>query len=85
MTRKAAIEIDGQRIEVEQGANLLQVARDNQFGIPGLCFHPRLSVTGSCRLCIVKIAGRPGIIPACTVKATEGMIVTAFDEELESL
>ena len=85
MTRKAAIEIDGRRIEVEQGANLLQVARDNQFGIPGLCFHPRLSVTGSCRLCIVKIAGQPGIIPACTVKVTEGMIVTAFDEELESL
>ncbi|MCK4246608.1 (2Fe-2S)-binding protein, partial [Candidatus Bipolaricaulota bacterium] len=85
MTRKAAIEIDGQRIEVEQGANLLQVARDNQFEIPGLCFHPRLSVTGSCRLCIVKIAGQPGIIPACTVKVTEGMIVTAFDEELESL
>jgi formate dehydrogenase alpha subunit len=33
----------------------------------------------------VKIAGQPGIIPACTVKVTEGMIVTAFDEELESL
>jgi predicted molibdopterin-dependent oxidoreductase YjgC len=33
----------------------------------------------------VKIAGQPGIIPACTVKVTDGMIVTAFDEELESL
>lgn len=80
----AEIYIDGQKAQAASGANLLQVARDNGFDIPGLCYHPRISVTGSCRLCVVKIEGRPGLIPACTVQVTDGMKVTAFDEELES-
>ena len=79
------IYIDKQKVEAPLGANLLQVARDNGFDIPGLCYHPKVSVTGSCRLCVVKIAGRPGMVPACTVQATDGLDVTAFDEELESM
>jgi len=84
VANKIAIKIDERRIEAEKGANLLQVARDNGLDIPGLCYHERLSVTGACRLCVVKIDGRPGMIPACTVAVTDGMQVTAFDEELES-
>ena len=85
MTTAATIHIDGHKVEVAEGANLLQVARDNGFDIPGLCYHPRISVTGACRLCVVKIAGRPGVVPSCTVNVTDGMEVTAFDEELESM
>jgi formate dehydrogenase alpha subunit len=85
MARKVAIQIDGRQIEAQEGANLLQVARDNGFDIPGLCYHPRVSVTGACRLCVVKIADRPGVIPACTVPVSEGMRVTAFDDELEEM
>jgi NADH dehydrogenase/NADH:ubiquinone oxidoreductase subunit G len=79
------LKIDGTKVKAEAGANLLQVAQDNGFDIPGLCYHPRISVTGACRLCVVKIAGRPGVIPSCTVNVTDGMEVTAFDEELESM
>ncbi len=85
MTTTATIHIDGHKVEVAEGANLLQVARDNGFDIPGLCYHPRISVTGACRLCVVKIAGRPGVVPSCTVNVTDGMEVIAFDEELESM
>jgi len=85
MVKKVAIQIDGRPIEAEEGANLLQVARDNGFDIPGLCYHPRVSVTGACRLCVVKIADRPGVIPSCTVPVSEGMQVTAFDKELEEM
>jgi formate dehydrogenase alpha subunit len=79
------LKIDGVEVQAKAGANLLQVARDNGFDIPGLCYHPRISVTGACRLCVVKIAGRPGVVPSCTVNVTDGMEVTAFDEELESM
>ncbi len=85
MTTVATIHIDGHKVEVAEGANFLQVARDNGFDIPGLCYHPRTSVTGACRLCVVKIAGRPGVVPSCTVNVTDGMEVIAFDEELESM
>ncbi|MCG8634033.1 MAG: 2Fe-2S iron-sulfur cluster-binding protein, partial [Desulfobacterales bacterium] len=81
---KIAIQIDGKTIHSKPGANLLQVARQNRIEIPGLCFHPRISPTGACRLCTVKIHGQKGLTMACTVSVSAGMKVTAFDEELEA-
>jgi len=85
MSDQVKIKIDGEEVLAPQGANLLQVARDNGFDIPGLCYHPKISVTGACRLCVVKVAGRPGMVPACTVQVADGLEITAFDEELESM
>ena len=84
MTRRVVIEIDGQRIEANEGENLLALARANGFDIPGLCYHERLTPTGGCRLCLVKVEGRPGVTTACTLQATEGLSVVAFDDELEA-
>ncbi len=75
--------IDNKTINAPDGSNLLDVARSNGIDIPGLCYHSRLTPTGACRLCVVKIEGMRGLITSCTVKVTEGMKVTAFDEELE--
>ncbi len=75
--------IDGREIEAPEGSNLLEVARMNGIDIPGLCYHRKLTPTGACRLCLVKIEGMRGMTTSCTVKVTEGMKVTAFDRELE--
>lgn len=77
------INIDGKNIVAREGNNLLKVARENCFDIPGLCYHKKLTPTGACRLCVVKIAGQNGMVMACTVTIKEGMAVTAFDNELE--
>jgi len=84
MTERVALAIDGRRVEAEAGENLLMAARRNGFDIPGLCYHPRLTPTGGCRLCLVKIEGRPGTTTACTLQAKEGLVITAFDDELEA-
>lgn len=83
MSKKIIIVIDKKSIEVDEGVNLLKVARENGYDIPGLCFHPRISPTAACRLCGVKIEGQRGIIMSCTVETKKDMIVTTFDEELE--
>ena len=83
--RTIELTIDGRTVSAPAGANLLQVARDNGFDVPGLCYHPRLTVTGACRLCVVKISGRAGLVPACTACVEPGMKITAFDDELESM
>ncbi len=83
MKKEITISIDGRSIKTVKGENLLQVARLNGIMIPGLCFHPKISPTGACRLCLCKIEGMKGLIASCAVKVTEGMMVTAFDEELE--
>jgi len=77
------ITIDGKQIQAAEGSNLLKVARDNGINIPGLCWHPRMSPTGACRLCGVRIEGQKGIIMSCTVEVQDGMVITAYDEELE--
>ncbi len=85
MVDQVRLKIDGVEIVAETGQYLLQVARDNGFAIPGLCYHPRVSISGACRLCVVKIAGRQGVVPSCTVPVAEGLDVVAFDSELESM
>lgn len=75
--------IDGKEITAAAGSNLLQAARENGFDIPGLCYHPRLSPTGACRLCCVKVENMRGLVMSCTVIVKEGMKITAFDGELE--
>ncbi len=83
MKETITITIDGIAIATVAGTNLLQVARENGIGIPGLCYHHKLSPTGACRLCAVKITGHKGLVMACTVSVSEGLKVTAFDPELE--
>lgn len=77
------ITIDGKIINARSGENLLEVARNNNILIPSLCYHRKLTPTGACRLCITKIKGMSGLVAACTVTVSNGMEVTAFDEELE--
>jgi formate dehydrogenase alpha subunit len=81
--KNITIEIDGKKISTEEGKNLLQVARDNGIDIPGLCYHKKLSPTGACRLCVVKVEGERGLVMSCTLTTKDGMKVTAFDDETE--
>ncbi len=83
MAESVTLFIDGKEIHAEKNANLLKVARDSGFDIPGLCFYEKITPTGDCRLCMVKIEGRPGMVPACLVGVEAGMKVTAFDQQLE--
>ncbi|MFN2364086.1 MAG: 2Fe-2S iron-sulfur cluster-binding protein [Halarsenatibacteraceae bacterium] len=75
--------IDGKNIYAAEGENLLKVAWDNDIDIPGLCYHPRLTFTASCRLCVVKVNDRDDLVPACTLEVEKGMNITAFDPEIE--
>ena len=84
MSERVTFYIDGQEVQANKGDNLLKVARENGFDIPGLCFYEKISKTGDCRLCMVKIEGRPGLVPSCLSPVEAGMKVTAFDAELEA-
>ncbi|MDY0296168.1 MAG: formate dehydrogenase subunit alpha [Acidobacteriota bacterium] len=85
MSEKVTLYIDGKEIQAEKGANLLQVARENGFDIPGLCYYEKVTPSGDCRLCVVKVEGRPGMVPSCMLQVEAGMKITAFDSELEEM
>jgi formate dehydrogenase alpha subunit len=84
MNDSIGIQIDGVSIIAKSGDNLLALAQQHNIEIPSLCYHRKLTPTGACRLCMVKIKGMGDWVAACTVSVADGMKVTAFDEELEA-
>ena len=75
--------INGQAIEAEAGQTVLQVALANGHFIPYFCWHPKLSVAGNCRVCLVEVEGR-GIDIACNMPVTEGMKVFTDSEDVKA-
>jgi len=72
--------IDGKEVSAEEGATVLQVARDNGVKLPTLCHLEGVYDVGACRLCLVEVAGTAKLLPACTTKISEGMnIITDSD------
>ena len=74
--------IDGVNVAGGEGQSILSVAQENGIDIPTMCHLDGLSNTGSCRLCLVEIAGSNKLTPACTTLVTEGMDVTTASEQL---
>ena len=49
------VTIDGRTVEVAAGTNLIEAALTVGVQIPHYCYHPRLSIVGQCRMCLVKV------------------------------
>jgi len=69
--------IDNRRVEVREGATILDAAKAAGIHIPTLCYHEALAPYGACRLCLVEIiaGGRPGLAASCAHPAQEGLVV----------
>jgi NADH-quinone oxidoreductase subunit G len=76
------ITIDGRAIVAQAGHVLLQVALDHGIEIPHYCYHPKLSIDGSCRMCQVKIERVPKLAIACNTWITDGMVVDTRSAEV---
>src|SRR5687767_16037830 len=82
-TEKIKVTINEQEFEVEKGARLIDVCRDNGFGIPAFCYYKDLALQASCRMCLVRIEKMPKLQTSCTITCTDGMIVTTQSDEIE--
>ncbi len=67
--------IDGQTVKAAKGTTVLEAARTIGIRIPHYCYHPGLSVVGSCRMCLVEIEKIPKLQPSCSTAVAEGMVV----------
>ena len=82
---KSKLTIDGNPVEVNEDATILEAAREAGIYIPTLCYHPLLSGDGSCGLCLVEIEGREDFPLSCVTPATEGMVVHTDTPRVRSL
>ena len=76
------INIDGKTIEFKQGQTIIEAARDHGIEIPHFCWHPKLSVSGNCRICLVEVEKMPKLVIACSTLASEGMVVHTNSEKV---
>jgi len=57
------VNIDGKEIAVPKGTNVIEAARLVGVDVPHYCYHPKLTVVGNCRMCLVEM-GTPAFDPA---------------------
>ena len=69
------ITIDGQQFEVDSKKTIIEAARENGKEIPHFCWHPKLSVAGNCRMCLVEVEKLPKLVIACATQVADGMVV----------
>ncbi|HMS10577.1 MAG TPA: 2Fe-2S iron-sulfur cluster-binding protein, partial [Pyrinomonadaceae bacterium] len=80
---KIKVVINGAEIETEKGAVLIDVCRENGENIPSFCYYKDLEPQASCRMCLVRIDKMPKLQTSCTIKCTDGMVVTTASPEIE--
>lgn len=80
--KQITLTIDGQQISVPEGTTVMDAAEKIGVHIPRLCYHPRLSLEGSCRVCIVKIKGIDSFVTSCCTVVQEGMDVQTNSPEI---
>src|SRR5512143_3427753 len=77
--------IDDRQIIARPGQTVLQAALANGIEIPNLCYDPRLTPTGSCRLCLVEIEGQRGCQSSCATAARDGLVVRTSTDEIRDI
>lgn len=77
--------IDGRQVTVPGGINLVEAARHAGKEVPHYCYHPRLSIAGNCRICLVEVEGMPVPQIGCNTLVREGMVVHTESERVVRL
>ena len=79
------IELDGKKVEVQEGCMVMHAAEKAGTYIPHFCYHKKLSIAANCRMCLVDVEKAPKPMPACATPVTQGMIVrTKSDKAIKA-
>jgi NADH-quinone oxidoreductase subunit G len=82
------VTINDRTVEVEAGTNVIEAGLKAGVLIPHYCYHPRLTVVGQCRMCLVEISDNgkkmPKLQTACSSYVTkDGWVVRTDTPEVE--
>ena len=77
--------IDGKEITGRPDQTIFEVAKENGIYIPTLCYHARLSLLKSCRICLVDVEGAEMPLASCATPVVEGMVVQTRTERVERM
>ena len=67
--------IDGQTVQIHEGATILEAAQQAGIRIPHLCYLKEINEIAACRVCCVEVEGERAMVTACNSGVKEGMVV----------
>ena len=82
--RLVEIELNGRKLLVSEDNTILEVAEQQGIRIPTLCHDPRLVPYASCWICVVRVPGAKGFVPACSTRVRQGMRITTDDADIHA-
>jgi formate dehydrogenase alpha subunit len=80
----ATLTIDGKQVTVPVGVTILEAAAELGIKIPTLCWLKKVSTTGACRICVVKVEGVERFMTACNTPVKDAIVVSTTSPELEA-
>jgi formate dehydrogenase major subunit len=83
--RTVSLTIDGMPVTVPERTSIMRAAMEAGIKIPKLCATDMLNSFGSCRMCLVEVAGRNGTPASCTTPVAPGMSVHTTTDRLRKL
>jgi len=90
----ATVTVDGIEIEIrdDERLNAIEAAARAGVEIPHYCWHPGLSVVGSCRMCLIEVGTRDGagkvtmgpkLTPGCNTVVRDGTVIVTQSEQVQ--
>jgi len=67
--------INNAKVSVEENTSILQAAKQYNMDIPTLCYYEDLNIKSDCRVCVIEVQGKKGLVSACSTPVAEGMVV----------
>ena len=77
--------IDEKEVTARPGQTVFEVARENGVYIPTLCYHAKLSLIKSCRICLVDVEGADMPMASCATPVVDGMVVHTRTDRVEKM
>ena len=79
------VAIDDIEVSAAEGMTILEAAKQVGIWIPTLCYHPKISPSDSCRMCVVEIDGVTRPVTSCNTIVADGMIVKTDTPRLRAI
>src|SRR6202050_2659468 len=74
--------LNGQPVTTAPGSLVIEAAKQQGVEVPSFCYYPGLSLQAACRMCLVEVEKMPKLQTACTLVATEGMVVKTNSDQV---
>jgi NADH-quinone oxidoreductase subunit G len=80
--KQVSFTLNGQQVTTAPGTLVLEAAKTQGVEVPSFCYYPGLSLQAACRMCLVEVEKMPKLQTACTLVATDGMVVKTDTEQV---